>query len=51
MKEKKKTTVSQTTKPQALQGLSDIIPGTDNYWDFVSSHLQRIARGYGFNKI
>ena len=48
---KKKTTVSQSSKPQSLPGLADIIPGQDNYWDFVISHLQRIARGYGFNRI
>ncbi|MBU6447234.1 ATP phosphoribosyltransferase regulatory subunit [Patescibacteria group bacterium] len=46
---KKKSAGSK--KPQLLAGMSDILPETSPLWEHLAQKLQRIARGFGFNRV
>ncbi len=46
---KKKSGTSK--KPQLIAGLQDILPETSPVWEHLAQKLQRISRGFGFNRV
>jgi len=48
---KKTETESKTRYPQLLRGMKDILPESQEYWDFVKKELDRLARDYGYGRI
>lgn len=48
---KKKSGGQSGKRVQILPGMTDIIPGSDHFWDFLISKLQKFARGYGYSRV
>lgn len=46
---KRKTLAAK--RPYSLSGLTDMIPDSHNYWDYINKKLQRLSGAFGFSRV